>query len=292
MKDNERYRLLSGPYKAPPCKVGNRLHCKIHGWVIVTGFSKGPIRWPLVALGGQSSYILCGDLIRAVQDEATQAVAHWWGVSTGSVASWRKALGVDQCNEGTRQLRSRIAEQRRGKPFSEETRQKMSATAKAKGTRPPWLNPAWSPEEDALLGRIPDEEIARRTRRTRQAIYMRRHKLGIPAPHTERNWSPLTKRNWSAAEDDLLQTVPVKEVARRTGRSQGAVYQRRYVLGLPQFGPYRWTEEEDALLEELSNAEVARQTGRDLKSIYYRRTYLGIPTPNPKQGRLMMKRKK
>jgi hypothetical protein len=38
---------------------------------------------------------------------------------------------------------------------------------------------------------------------------------------------------WTAAEDELVRTLPGKEVARMTGRTLTAVYSRRLVLGLP-----------------------------------------------------------
>jgi hypothetical protein len=40
------------------------------------------------------------------------------------------------------------------------------------------------------------------------------------------------RRRWTAAEDELARTLPVKEVARRTGRSPAAVYMRRRALGV------------------------------------------------------------
>jgi hypothetical protein len=191
MKESER--LLFGPYKTPKCKIGDRLHCDVKGWVHVTGFSKGPIRWPLT-FGGPSCYILCGDLVRAVRREANQAVAYWWGASTRTVSAWRRALGVALNTEGTRKLWSQYAAPRRGKPLPAGTRQKMSDTVKAKGTRPPWLNPPWSPEENALLGELPDAEVARLTGRTRSAVYAQRWRLRIPANNGDRRGRPMKQR--------------------------------------------------------------------------------------------------
>jgi hypothetical protein len=59
------------------------------------------------------------------------------------------------------------------------TRAKMSATHKARGTRPPWLNRPWSPAEDALARKLPLAEAARRTGRTYGAVASRRSLLRI-----------------------------------------------------------------------------------------------------------------
>jgi hypothetical protein len=48
--------------------------------------------------------------------------------------------------------------------------------------------------------------------------------------HRPRGEQP--KRRWTPQEDQLVQTLPVREVARRTGRSLCAVYMRRRALGL------------------------------------------------------------
>jgi hypothetical protein len=44
---------------------------------------------------------------------------------------------------------------------------------------------------------------------------------------------PAAGRPWAAEEDELLRALPVGEVARRTGRTLTAVYNRRIDLGMP-----------------------------------------------------------
>jgi hypothetical protein len=41
---------------------------------------------------------------------------------------------------------------------------------------------------------------------------------------------------WTAAENELVRTLPAKEVAARTGRTLRAVYYRRHVLGVRRPG--------------------------------------------------------
>src|SRR6059036_319691 len=61
------------------------------------------------------SPILCGDLIRAVRREAKATVAYHWGVSVITVYKWRKALGVADWTDGSRDL-VRYARRKEGPP--------------------------------------------------------------------------------------------------------------------------------------------------------------------------------
>jgi hypothetical protein len=67
----------------------------------------------------------------------------------------------------------------RGKQLSEATRRKMSCAHQRRGTRPPSAGPAWTPEEEALLGTLPDAEVAERTGRSVVAVQCRRSLLGV-----------------------------------------------------------------------------------------------------------------
>lgn len=67
-----------------------------------------------------------------------------------------------------------------GRKPSRTARAKMSAAQQARGARPPWLNPAWSAEDDALLKTLPAAEAANRTGRTLGAVYARRSQLQLP----------------------------------------------------------------------------------------------------------------
>ena len=69
MDDARRFQLLYGPYRAPRCRVGKRLLCKLRGTVKVTGISDGLIQWPQTRRqsdgrnrGGRPFLIVCGDL--------------------------------------------------------------------------------------------------------------------------------------------------------------------------------------------------------------------------------------
>ena len=61
-----------------------------------------------------------------------------------------------------------------GRPLSKTHRARQSAAQKKRGTRPPWLNPAWTIEEDSLITKLNPAEVAKKTGRTLGAVYLRR----------------------------------------------------------------------------------------------------------------------
>jgi hypothetical protein len=83
---------------------------------------------------------------------------------------------------------------------------------------------AWPAEHLALLGKMPDAEVAARTGRRENAVRVKRYKLGIPNP---------SGPGWTAEELDLLGTAPDAEVATRIGRTEGAVTLKRCRLRIP-----------------------------------------------------------
>jgi hypothetical protein len=94
MSRKQSEELLYGPYKAPRVRIGSELECAMRGPVRVKCFSAGPVKWPCLHRGGRPGFILCGDLVRAVQTESLAAVEKGWGVRRQTVVRWRKALGV------------------------------------------------------------------------------------------------------------------------------------------------------------------------------------------------------
>lgn len=87
-------RLLFGPYTPPSVRVGDWLPDEVAGLLQVGGWSAGRIAWPRRKKTGKHSLILCGDLVRAVRQESSEAVQYWWGVGPVTVAKWRGALGA------------------------------------------------------------------------------------------------------------------------------------------------------------------------------------------------------
>src|SRR5262249_25115237 len=103
-EDEERFKLLHGPYYPPRTRRGAFLACELRGTIKVGGYSDAPIPWPYAFRSGYRSLILCGDLVRAVKLEAEQAIAYHWDVNKETVRKWRRALGVEMWNTGSRRL--------------------------------------------------------------------------------------------------------------------------------------------------------------------------------------------
>jgi hypothetical protein len=171
MTEDDRFRLLYGPYAAPPCAVGDLLVCERHGPSHVAEMSCGPIPWPASRRQGGRCLILCGELACAVRRESVAAVRHWWGVSAWVVWQWRKALGVPRCNRGTEALLAASLRERRDR---------------LQGAR----TDLWTPEEDALLGTATDAEVARRVGRSEGTVRRHRQRLGIRPFGRRWDWGP------------------------------------------------------------------------------------------------------
>ena len=71
MNEQDRVKLLYGPYQAPRCNVGRLLRCRIKGDVRVAGLTDAPIVWPFALQqggGGRPSLILCGGLVYVLSE--------------------------------------------------------------------------------------------------------------------------------------------------------------------------------------------------------------------------------
>ena len=147
-----------------------------------------------------------GDLVRAVRRESVEAVSYHWDICRAVVQKWRKALGVQEFNEGTRQLRASADQlgwqhrQARGLERRENVSGRISPRlAKRSPLRRPAVSMVlkermartgrhpdpdlrlWTPAEDKLVGTDSDAAIARRLGRTVSAVVARRNSSGIPA---------------------------------------------------------------------------------------------------------------
>ena len=180
MTNADRTKLLFRPYQVPPLKRGDRAFCLVRDCaVVITSWTDAPIPWPrcraLHSPGGGSGLLVDEELARAVRHESAVAVMHWWGASQRAVWAWRKALGVGRADsEGSRRLIQAAAElgaaEVRGKPLPPEQVERRRQTAIDKGLGrnlvTGYHGPRWTAEDIALLGTIPDEDVARQTGRT------------------------------------------------------------------------------------------------------------------------------
>jgi hypothetical protein len=238
MDPRDRVALLHGPYQAPALRKGDRATCLYRdGEVVITSWTDAPIPWPrcrsVEHRRSAPGLLVDDELLRAIRTESAAAVMHWWKVSVSVVWCWRRAFGVTKINNGgSNRLVRAAAEKGAG---AMQARDFTSAEREAKRRlaidndlqrhlRAAVHEATWTVEEVALLGQLPDAEVARRTGRTTEAVRQKRERLGLSNP---------TATHWNAEEIALLGTMPDAEVARRLGRSLGSVTQKRCKLGIP-----------------------------------------------------------
>jgi hypothetical protein len=171
---------------------------------LIVGLSGGRIPWPVAKRGAAKALVL-------------------WGARQGHVTAWRRPLGVGPTTRGTSVLRGRIllGEQgermrqlARAKDRDPARREKIAASKRGK-RRPAHVVEAM---RQGSLGRVHSDE----ERRKRSEAHRR-----------QGTRPPKAGRSWSAAEDDLVRTLPPAEAARRMGRSLRVVYARRHELRVP-----------------------------------------------------------
>jgi hypothetical protein len=124
----------------------------------------------------------------------------------------------------------------------------------------------WTPQEDALLGTMPDEQLAARLGRPLSGVLTRRHDLDIP------KFAPKV-RAWTLEENALLGTMPDKKLARRLKRSYDAVAVRRLKKGIPHCNPKRkpWRPEDDKVLGTRPDEQISMLLKRSIIAIQNRR---------------------
>src|SRR5260370_37984932 len=111
------------------------------------------------------------ELLRAICTEAAEAIKYWFGVSTYTVWSWRKAFGISQWGtEGSRRLHQASSETGaaalRDKPLSseqvEQRRRRAIKLNLGRYLKPGYHGQWWTKKEKALLGKLPDEMVAKK----------------------------------------------------------------------------------------------------------------------------------
>lgn len=315
MQNEERFKLLHGPYKPPPVGIGDWLECEAHGQLRVRKWSKGIIPWPMGCrgkgrAGSRPTYILCGDLVRAVRRESAEAIKHWWGVSNPTVTKWRKCLETPKYNEGTRRLcgdwmREKITPEIKASAI--KIAHLPENAAKAVGTRREngrLINQKWWTNENrSLLGTVPDPALARQLGCSVEVIVGERRRLQIPACDTFRS-SQATHYGTTFSPERLRArrfalNLSQPEIAVRAGlhKAQYSRYEQGTYLRMKPENLARiaeamqclvsdlveaeteawWTAENEALLGTVPDSELAEQLGCREESVIARRRRLGVP---------------
>jgi len=303
MREEVRFRLVAGPYEPPLVKRGFLVD-EVRGKVRFATFSNALIPWPKIkrqGRGGSGGFVLCGDLLRALANESGPTICHYWGVCSGTVTNWRRALELKGMTPGAQRVvhlgmelarrpegRKKISEAARGRKMLPQHKSSLHgamhqgwqerfearrAAYQQTGCFPKATkSDPWLPEEEELLLKLPTRELARVLGRTRHAIMTRRLALGIRLRTARSGKKP---RPWSEAETQLLGTAPDRLIAQRLERSVCAVDKKRRALGIPVVAARLWSPEEEAILGQVSDAEAARQLGRTESAVHHHRIRLG-----------------
>ncbi|HWW01070.1 MAG TPA: hypothetical protein VNZ64_15340 [Candidatus Acidoferrum sp.] len=206
LADDERYRLIDGPYYPPRTARGRFLVCQLRGTVRLGGYTDAPIPWPKIWC--RRSLVICGDLLRALRTESVYAVSYHWGLSRAIVSYYRQQLSIPRLNPGSYRLfrefvieasrtpeaRARHSAAREGKPSTESVRDRERLRRIQRRPKPKELRrrmsermrrrfdlvgpyPRWTPEELAIIGTMRDREVARRINRSLSAVRAKKFAL-------------------------------------------------------------------------------------------------------------------
>jgi hypothetical protein len=188
----DQCRLLHGPYAAAALRVGDRTDCLMRGTVVITSWTDARISWPRCRRPvGKShpSLLLDHELARAVRTEAAAAV-HWhWGVREPRRHQTLAEIAGRDSGQQPRHA-SAYSSRRRGRrrgpagPHMDRSRtpgrrEQAKAQDLARHIPHGYHGPWWTDEELALLGTMPDAEVAARTGRTVTAVRVKRHRARL-----------------------------------------------------------------------------------------------------------------
>jgi hypothetical protein len=137
-----------------------------------------------------------------------------------------------------------------------------------------WLRAVnfWQEWELALLAKIPDKEVARRTGRTLLAVVSKRIDRGLRY-YQRKNFSPVKK--WTKEEVTLLGTAVDSAIARKLNRTTESAKCQREARDIPSFQKqHYWTKAENKIVMGYSYKEAARRLRLPQSKIEFRRRTL------------------
>jgi hypothetical protein len=162
--------------------------------------------------------------------EPDTRVATRLGISVNAVRAERRRLGISPAVPARRKV---VRSPALRPVLSRPTREIEAASGLDQGTvhrlraelnvPPPPRSRAWTPENLAKLGRVPDQELADALGLGADTVRKKRYERGL---------SKRRNRPWTLQEEALVRRSPPAEAAARTGRSYKAVLHRRRLLGV------------------------------------------------------------
>lgn len=132
-----------------------------------------------------------------------------------------------------------------------------------------------TPKASRLVAKVRDY-AGQRSQRELTRLFGRAGQQRLKAKDGRRLRAPKFWQRWEI--ELLLGKVPDAEVARRTGRTRGAIQVKREKLRILYVPMRDWPENELRLLGKYSDREVARMTQRTLASVQSKRQDLKLPS--------------
>jgi hypothetical protein len=194
--------IITGPSAAPiPWPIGKRPGGKGRFLVVCGGLAEAVRRESAAAVRhfwGVSPVTLWKWRKALGVGQYTEGTTRLKSASAAASEGIAAALAKAHAKNGDPERRRKISETKTGKPrpwsvikkliaantgrkVTPETRAKMSAAHKARGTRPPARRGVtWSPEEDEILKSLPPGKAALKLRRSLGSVYSRRHVQELP----------------------------------------------------------------------------------------------------------------
>lgn len=205
-EQEEKCRLVGGPYAPPLIAIGGWLKCELRGELQVGGYTNALIPWP-VAVGHAKQRIVCGDLLCALQTESVAAVCFHFGICHSLVSEYRHRLGIERLTPGSMRLFRRTIDQAR----TPEAREKISRSHEGRGD-------TMTPEKREKLREIQRRPKPKAWKEKMGERWRRKFALfGRPAP-------------WTEDELNMIGTRPDREVAKLLNRSLSSVKGKKFQL--------------------------------------------------------------
>lgn len=220
MKQADRFKLRFGSYRTPAFQIGKWVQCEVCGEVQICGITDGRIPWPVHQNHGRRSLVVYKGLAKAVRLESQLAVRYWFGIGASTANKFRRALGVEQNNQGTLSLRTDHSKE----PWAKRALKKAWSKARDPERRRKIAeSKIGKPRPESVI------EALRKANTGRKLSAEHRAKMSAAAK-ARKAWPPSAGKAWSKKEDWAAMNLTIAEAAERTGRTYGAVQCRRVVL--------------------------------------------------------------
>jgi hypothetical protein len=145
----------------------------------------------------------------------------------------------------------------------------------------------WTRRSIAMLGTMPDIDLASKLNLSIKTVLLKRQSLGIPSSR------PPKSIKWTPALIATLGKMPDGEVAKINGMNILSVQKKRVSLGIRCYARkskiwHYWTKKELALLGKMSDGDVALRTGINKASVAWKRCKLKIPSFTTKRPKKLL----